>query len=63
MQFGMWQELQKDCMPPQSKWKISAKIRLLDMTGMGKDCNKLIIGGPTAYGKILFGRRRYVHTI
>ena len=51
MRHGIWQELDMTCMPANSHWKISARIRLLDINGNGKMCNKLIIGGPSAYGE------------
>ena len=51
MRHGMWQDLDMSCMPINTKWKISAKIRLLDMNDNGKQCIKLIVGGPTAYGE------------
>jgi len=41
MRHGLWQELEKSCMPVNTYWKISARMRLLDFNGNGMDCNKV----------------------
>jgi len=51
MRHGLWQELDMSCMPMNSHWTISARMRLLDINGNGKVCNKILLGGPSARGE------------
>ena len=51
MRHGMWQEIDMSCMSVNNHYKISARLRLLDINGSPKGCNKLLLGGPSAYGE------------
>jgi len=46
--MGMWQELDKTCMPLNSKWTITSNFKLFDASGNAVSCDKTVAGGATA---------------
>jgi len=46
--MGMWQELDKSCMPLNSKWQITSNFKLFDASGTAVSCDKTLSGGASA---------------
>lgn len=45
---GMWQDLDRSCLLPNSTWKISLKVILLDPSGVETSCDKTQISGDAS---------------